>query len=98
MNLTLKNEFKLTNDGDDWGNVMAWLFAIGDYITFDTDEYIPDSWQFKPSPLGANEDCFVYQSLRHFAFEGEITNADVLEFGKILIRVRDILERKGESY
>ena len=98
MNRVLKNEFKLTNDGDNWGNVMAWLFAIGDYITFETDESVPDEWQFKPSPMGANEDCFVFQSLRHFASEGEIMSADVLKFGNVLNRVRDILERKGESY
>lgn len=98
MNTTLKNEFKLTNDGDNWGNVMAWLFAIGDYITFETDDYIPDSWQFRPSPLGANEDCYIFQSLRHLAFEKYVTSADILHFGKVLIRVRDILESKGESY
>ncbi len=98
MNNTLKDEFKLTNSGDNWGNVMAWLFAIGDFITFETDECIPDSWQFRPSPLGANEDCYVYQSLRHFAYEKYVTTADILHFGKVLIRVRDILESKGESY
>ena len=98
MNPTLKNEFKLTNDGDNWGNVMAWLFAIGDYITFETDKCIPDTWQFKPSMCGANEDCYVFQSLRHFAFEKYVTSEEIMQFGNILIRVRDILESKGESY
>jgi hypothetical protein len=98
MNTILKNEYKLTNDGDAWGNCMQWLFAICDYLTFETDECIPDEWKFRASPMGANEDCFCYQSLRHFAFEQEITDADVLEFGKVLIRLRDILERKGLSY
>ena len=98
MNTTLKEEFKLTNDGDHWGNVMAWLFAIGDYITFETDECIPDTWQFKPSPCGANEDCDVFQSLRHFAYEKQVTNEEILHFGNLLMRVRDILESKGESY
>jgi len=98
MNTILKNEYKLTNDGDAWGNCMQWLFAICDYLTFETDECIPDEWKFRASPMGANEDCFCYQSLRHFAFEQEITDSDVLEFGKVLIRLRDILERKGLSY
>ena len=98
MNTTLKEEFKATSDGDHWGNVMAWLFAIGDFITFETDECIPDTWQFKPSMCGANEDCFIYQSLRHFAFEKQVTNEEILHFGNLLMRVRDILESKGESY
>ena len=98
MNTTLKEEFKLTNDGDNWGNVMAWLFAIGDYITFETDKCIPDTWQFKPSMCGANEDCYVFQTLRHFAFEKCVTSEEIMQFGNILIRVRDILESKGESY
>ena len=98
MNIILKNEYKLTNDGDAWGNCMQWLFAICDYLTFDTDECIPDEWKFRASLMGANEDCFCYQSLRHFASEQEITDSDVLKFGKVLIRLRDILERKGLSY
>jgi len=98
INETLKHEFRATNDGDAWGNCMQWLFAICDYLTFETDECIPDEWQFRPAMGGANEDCFCYQSLRHFAFEQFITSKDVLEFGKVLIRLRDILEHKGLSY
>jgi len=94
MNVDLKNEFKLTNDGDNWGNVMQWLFAIADYLTFETDECVPDEWQFKPSPFGAAEECYVFQALK----EMELPSDDVLQFGKVLIRVRDILESKGESY
>ena len=75
MNVDLKNEFKLTNDGDNWGNVMQWLFAIADYLTFETDEY-------------------VFQALKEMA----LPNDEVLQFGKVLIRARDILESKGESY
>lgn len=98
INETLKNEYKLTNDGDHWGNCMQWLFAICDYLTFETDECIPDEWKFRPAMGGANEDCYCYQSLRHFAFEQFITSKDVLEFGRVLIRLRDILEHKGLSY
>jgi len=94
MNVDLKNEFKLTNDGDNWGNVMQWLFAIADYLTFETDECVPDEWQFKPSPFGADEESYVFQALK----EMELPSNEVLQFGKVLIRVRDILESKGESY
>ena len=47
---------------------------------------------------GANEDCYVFQSLRHFVFEKCVTSEEIMQFGNILIRVRDILESKGESY
>ncbi len=94
MNVDLKNEFKLTNDGDNWGHVMQWLFAIADYLTFETNECVPDEWQFKPSPFGADEESYVFQALKEMALHGD----EVLQFGKVLIRVRDILESKGESY
>ena len=94
MNIDLKNELKLTNDGDNWGNVMQWLFAISDYLTFETDECVPDEWQFRPSPFGADEESYVFQSLKDLA----LPSKEVLEFGKVLFRVREILERKGESY
>ena len=94
MNVDLKNEFKLTNDGDNWGHVMQWLFAIADYLTYETDECVPDEWQFKPSPFGADDESHVFQALK----EMELPSDDVLQFGKVLIRVRDILESKGESY
>lgn len=94
MYADLKNEFKLTNDGDNWGNVMQWLFAIADYLTFETETYVPDEWQFKPSPSGADEENHVFQALKEMALPAD----DVLQFGQVLIRVRDILENKGESY
>ena len=94
MNVDLKNEFKLTNDGDNWGHVMQWLFAIADYLTFETDECVPDEWQFSPSPFGADEESYVFQALKEMALPGN----EVLQFGKVLIRVRNILESKGESY
>ena len=94
MNVDLKNEFKLTDDGDNWGNVMQWLFAIADYLTFETYECVPDEWQFKPSPFGADEERYEFQALK----EMELPSDEVLQFGKVLFRVRDILESKGESY
>tara|TARA_R100000655_G_C2948020_1_gene186839 strand:- start:43 stop:327 length:285 start_codon:yes stop_codon:yes gene_type:complete len=94
MNYDLKNEFKLTNDGDNWGNVMEWLFAISDYLTFETDECVPDAWQFKPSPFGADKESYVFQALKSMALPSD----EVLQFGEVLFRVKEILERKGQSY
>ena len=94
MNETLKHEFRATNDGDAWGNCMQWLFAICDYLTFETDECVPDEWHFKPSPFGAYEESYVFQSLKQLS----LPDREILEFGKVLIRLRDILEHKGLSY
>ena len=94
MNKDLQNEFKATNDGDHWGNCMQWLFAVCDYLTFETDESVPDEWQFKPSLFGANEDCFNYQTLK----ELDVPSEDVLHFGSLLIRFSEMLKRKGLDY
>lgn len=99
MNKDLKTEFQLTYDkGDAWGSCMQWLFAVCDYLTFETDECVPDNWHFKPSPFGANEDDFNYQTLRHLAFEQYITTDDVLHFGSLLVRFSELLKRKGLNY
>lgn len=94
MNKDLQNEFKATNDGDHWGNCMQWLFAVCDYLTFETDEIVPDHWQFKPSLFGANEDDYNYQTLK----ELDVPSEDVLHFGSLLIRFSEMLKRKGLDY
>ena len=94
MNKDLQNEFKATNDGDHWGNCMGWLFAICDYLTFETDEIVPDHWQFKPSLFGADEDDYNYQTLK----ELDVPSEDVLHFGSLLIRFSEMLKRKGLDY
>lgn len=99
MKNELKTEWRLTYDsGDPWGSGMSWLFAVCDYLTFETNECVPDEWQFKPSPLGANEDCFYYQTLRHLAFERYIAIDDVLHFGSLLVRFSSLLKRKNLDY
>jgi len=94
MNKDLQNEFKATNDGDHWGNCMQWLFAVCDYLTFETDEIVPDEWQFKPSLFGANEDDYNYQTLK----ELDVPSEDVLHFGSLLVRFSEMLKRKGLDY
>ena len=94
INPILKHEYKLTSDGDAWGNCMQWLFAIGDHLTFNTDTPVPDAWEFRPSPLGPDEDSFVYQFLQ----EDHVPAGEVLSFGHALIRLRDILQAQGRDY
>lgn len=94
MNKDLKTQFQLTSTGDHWGNCMQWLFAVCDYLTFETDECVPDNWQFRPSPLGADEDDFNYQTLK----ELDVPSEDVLHFGSLLVRFSELLKRKGLDY
>ena len=94
INEDLKTEFQSSNDGDHWGNCMQWLFAVCDYLTFETDERVPDNWHFKPSPFGANEDDFNYQTLK----ELDVPSKDVLHFGRLLVRFSELLKRKGLDY
>lgn len=95
MNIKIKNEFKLTYDsGDPWGSCMAWLFATCDYLTFETDENIPDNWHFKPSPFGADTEDYYFQALK----ELNIPSKDVLHFGSLLIRFSELLKRKQLDY
>ena len=94
INPILKKEYKLTSDGDAWGNCMQWLFAIGDHLTFNTNIPVPAEWEFRPSPLGADDDSYVFQFLR----EDHVAADDVLSFGHSLIRLRDILQSQGRDY
>lgn len=95
MNKDLKTEFQLTYDkGDPWGSCMQWLFAVCDYLTFETDECVPNHWQFKPSPFGADTEDYNYQTLK----ELDAPSEDVLHFGSLLIRFSELLKRKGLDY
>lgn len=94
MNKDLKTQFNLTYSGDHWGNCMQWLFAVCDYLTFETDEIVPDEWQFKPSLFGADEDDYNYQTLK----ELDVPSEDVLHFGSLLVRFSEMLKRKGLDY
>jgi len=93
LNKTLKQEYKMTYDGDAWGSCMRWLFAICDFLEFNRSG-TPDHWQYRPSPMGADEEDSSYQ----FLMDSEIPHEEIVEFGNCLIRLRDILEKKGESY
>ena len=95
MNKDLKTEWQLNYDkGDAWGSCMGWLLAVCDYLTFETDECVPDHWQFRPSPFGANEDDDTYQTLK----ELDVPSEDVLHFGSLLVRLSELLKRKGLDY
>lgn len=90
----LKFEFRLTNDGDDWGHVMRWLFAIADEIYFNRDFPVPADWGFRPSPLGPSndDDDYTTQCVR------EADDASLLMFGKMMNRAANILAAMNCDY
>lgn len=51
-----------SGDGDVFGWVQGWRFALCDYLTFELGEHVPE---FRPSPLGPDEDAFEYEELLH---------------------------------
>ena len=91
----MRQEYDLTSDNDQWGTCMNWLFTISAYLTFETDLECPDDWEYRPSPLGSDndEDDYTYQIIK-----SEFSPDDVLSFGCVLFRYSRALERAGLSY
>jgi hypothetical protein len=89
----LKFEFKMTSDGDNWGNCMVWLFAIADYQTEFADGP-PEAWEFRQSPLGANVEDYTYQTLLEIEPDTDVLGA----FGDLLWRYREKLLTAGQDY
>lgn len=90
----LKHEFRLTSDGDKWGNAMHWLFCLADEMHFRRDAMnVPAEWQFKPSPFGPDdEDEYVNESLSR-------TPTHTLEaFGALIYRYCDKCRAAGLDY
>ncbi|KPK72274.1 MAG: hypothetical protein AMJ84_04625 [Acidithiobacillales bacterium SM23_46] len=51
----LRTEFRLGDDYDPWGHCMHWLFTIADHLYW-TEGETPEAWQFRPSPIGPQND------------------------------------------
>lgn len=90
----LKAEFRLTCDGDCWGSVMLWWFAIADELHFNRDSGVPSSWQFRPSPLGPSNDLEAYETEIVEAADTET----LLRFGELMNRCASRLKRLGKDY
>lgn len=96
MNLSqLKSEFRLTADGDDWGNCMHWWFTIADEIHFNRETIsVPSSWKYTPSPLGLSNDPddIVTRAV------AEAENDSLMKFGHLMNRYAHFLEHLGKDY
>lgn len=76
---------------DEWAWCQEWRLAIADYLTFDLDEYVED---FRPSPMGPDDESYAYQSLRTLQ-----PSYDDLVYAKIILaRYAEWLRAAGKDY
>lgn len=87
----LKHEFKMSCDGDAWGNCMDYAFALCD-VLIDMGYQPPDYWKFKQGVGGTDSEAFGYEVLAMYNID------ELLYFSKILYHYKNYLERKGKSY
>lgn len=92
----LKAEFRLTSDGDDWGNVMHWWFTIAEEIYWHRGPSleVPPSWRFRPSPLGetSDPDDYALSAVR------EADDSTLAAFGALIHRYAQRLKHIGRDY
>lgn len=86
-------EFRLAyDDGDPWGSVMAWWFAVADALTDTAPERLPSHWQFRQSPLGSDKDQYEYETVAGWSPE------TLVRFGNALGRYAARLKAAGKDY
>lgn len=91
----LKAEFKMSCDDDIWGQTMLWWFTVADEIHFKRDDIeTPESWQFRPSPLGPSNDPDDYVTVT----VQDAIDEDLLRFGNLLDRYASRIKHAGLSY
>lgn len=91
----MKDEYRLSCDGDAWGNAMAWWFTIADEIHFNRDCLeCPASWRFRPSPLGASndDDDYIVGVVR------DVDDVALIRFGRLIDRYARALRHAGQDY
>lgn len=98
MNKHIKELWEISHDGDDWGQCMAFWYAIADTL-YREDGDIPNSWQYKP-PLYVDEkpDSWPETEIDHMYQEGVISLDDLTYAGRVFERYSDLLKAQGKSY
>jgi hypothetical protein len=89
----LKAEFRMTGDGDDWGNCLQWWFIVAEEIALHRDVAIPDSWEYQQG-LGEQNDPDDYRT----EIVRDATDAQLLAFGALLMRYARVLKHAGKDY
>lgn len=91
----LKGEFRLTSSGDVWGDTMQWWFSIADELYWNREEgVVPASWEFKPAPMGPQNDPEDYITV----VVKSATTEDLVKFGEVLSRYSHFLKLVGKDY
>jgi hypothetical protein len=99
----IADEFRMTDDGDKWGNVRLWHYSIAE-ILYHNGHDIPDSWGFEDSPLHSGDEYFIdpqwdeLETLRDLYESGEVTEVDIRDFGDYLHEVTQSMIKAGEDY
>lgn len=91
--LSLRREYRATKDGDAWGRVMSWRFALADYLTT-RGLPVPASWQFRQSPFGPDKSSYEYQALNR----RNDAPGTLARFGAALARLDNICRAAGRDY
>ena len=86
-----KAEFRMTADGDDWGNALNWHFHVADEIYHNRAMAVPAGWQFRPSPLGPANDSEGYET----SIVQDMSDGDLERFGAVLLRYARFLRHCG---
>jgi|SRR5215472_1875449 len=88
----LMAEFRISADGDWWGNTMGWWFAVAGEM-WERGLPIPDSWQYRPSPFGGRDpDAYETEPCER------ATDHALILFGRALHRYAGILKKAGQDY
>ena len=88
---------ELYSDGDEWGNIMGWSFALCDVLT-DVGVPVPTKWEFRQSPMGSDSDDDRYLELSTTLHNGGISRNQLLILGYILVDRADTMRANGEDY
>lgn len=87
--------YKLSRSGDQWGDCMGWLFRIADSLTFHHEVEVPEEWSFRPSPMGrADDPAEDYEAATCDAADPD----ELVRFGRVLWRLREMLIKAGANY
>ena len=86
--------------GDPWGSAMAEAFALCDWLTFDQERYeaIPACLAFRPSPMGANTEDYLYRDIVELWPDSGLTIEQVSYYPNLLDEFLDACMAEGLDY
>lgn len=88
----------MSHDGDDWGQCMAFRFAIAGTIYRNGGD-IPQSWVYQPGVFEAEPpQDWPEVEIEEMFQSGLISMEDLIQAGEVFKRYSDILEAQGKDY